>query len=111
MSLSILNVAYPLAPVGSDAVGGAEQVLAQLDAALTRAGHRSIVVACEGSAVEGTLAATPRVLGPLDDDVRRRAQMTHRAAIDAALRRWRIDLVHMHEIGRAACRESVCQYG
>src|SRR3546814_8893976 len=24
--------------------------------------------------------------------------MTHRAAIDAALRRWRIDLVHMHGI-------------
>src|SRR3546814_18403667 len=90
MSLSILNVAYPLAPVGSDAVGGAEQVLAQLDAALTRSGHHSIVVACDGSAVEGTLAATPRVLGPLDADARRRGQMTPRPALPAALRRWRI---------------------
>ena len=49
MSLTVLNVAYPLAPVGPDAVGGAEQVLSHLDAALTRVGHRSIVVACEGA--------------------------------------------------------------
>ena len=40
MSLTILSVAYPLAPVGPDAVGGAEQVLSQLDHALTAAGHR-----------------------------------------------------------------------
>ena len=46
--LTVLNVAYPLAPVGPDAVGGAEQVLSAIDQALTEAGHRSIVVACEG---------------------------------------------------------------
>ena len=45
MSFTILSVAYPFAPVGPDTVGGAEQVLAQLDAALVAAGHRSIVVA------------------------------------------------------------------
>lgn len=37
MALTILSVAYPLSPVGPDAVGGAEQVLAYLDAALVRA--------------------------------------------------------------------------
>src|SRR3954465_10552397 len=41
MPLCVLNVAYPLAPVGPDAVGGAEQVLAMIDAALVRAGHES----------------------------------------------------------------------
>src|SRR6058998_755143 len=45
MRLTILSVAYPLARVGPDAVGGAEQVLTQLDAALTQAGHRSLVIA------------------------------------------------------------------
>src|SRR5438046_2213726 len=44
--LTILNVAYPLARVGPDAVGGAEQVLTQIDAALDDAGHQSIVIAC-----------------------------------------------------------------
>ena len=39
MALTILSVAYPLAPVGPDAVGGAEQILTCLDAALVRAGQ------------------------------------------------------------------------
>ena len=41
MTLTILSVAYPLAPVGIDAGGGAEQVLTALDRALAAAGHRS----------------------------------------------------------------------
>ena len=51
MPLTILQVAYPFAPVGRDSVGGAEQVLAACDRAAVCAGHRSIVVACEGSTV------------------------------------------------------------
>src|SRR5436189_6305216 len=54
MSLTVLNVAYPLAPVGQDAVGGAEQVVTALDRALLRAGHRSLVIGCEGSSIGGT---------------------------------------------------------
>jgi glycosyltransferase involved in cell wall biosynthesis len=100
--LTVLSVAYPLAPVGPDAVGGAEQVLALLDAALTRAGHRSIVVACEGSAVAGTLVAVPRTAGALTVAARREAQQRHRDAIEAALRRWPIDLVHLHGIDFSA---------
>ena len=55
MNLTILSVAYPLAPVGPDAVGGAEQVLAQVERAAVEAGHRSIVIAVEGSQVAGKL--------------------------------------------------------
>ena len=62
MALTVLSVAYPLAPVGPDAVGGAEQILTCLDRALVRAGHRSIVVACEGSKTCGTLFPI-RILG------------------------------------------------
>ncbi|HET6520446.1 MAG TPA: glycosyltransferase family 4 protein [Geminicoccaceae bacterium] len=96
--LTVLNVAYPLAPVGPDAVGGAEQVLTELDAALTRAGHRSLVVACEGSATAGTLLATPRVPGPLDGRARRTAHERHRRAVRAALGAWPVDVVHLHGI-------------
>ena len=58
--LTVLSVAYPLAPVGPDAIGGAEQILTALDHALVRAGHRSLVVACAGSRVAGGLVAVPR---------------------------------------------------
>ncbi len=71
--LTVLSVAYPLAPVGPDAVGGAEQVLAMLDAALVAAGHRSLVVACAGSAAAGRLLPIPAA-PVLDDAARARAQ-------------------------------------
>lgn len=98
MSLTVLNVAYPLAPVGPDAAGGAEQVLTHLDRALTQAGHRSLVIACEGSSAADTLLATPHPREPLDHDAQRRAQAHHRDAIAQALARYRVDLIHLHGI-------------
>ncbi|WP_214476734.1 glycosyltransferase family 4 protein [Mesorhizobium sp. dw_380] len=98
MTLTVLNVAYPLAPVGPDAVGGAEQVLSMLDQALVRAGHRSIVVGCRGSSASGTLVEIPAENGVLDEGAKRRAQQAHRAAIAAARARWPIDVVHLHGI-------------
>lgn len=96
--LTILNVAYPLALVSFDATGGAEQVVAQLDAALVAGGHRSIVVASEGSDVQGTLVATPRVSGVRDDAAVTRARAAHRAAMSAALATEPVDVVHLHGI-------------
>jgi glycosyltransferase involved in cell wall biosynthesis len=96
--LTVLSVAYPLAPVGPDAVGGAEQVLAQLDRALVDAGHRSIVIACEGSQVAGELVAVPRQSGPLDDAAVAVARSTHREAIIRVLSRTLVDVIHMHGI-------------
>lgn len=96
--LTVLNVAYPLAPVGPDAVGGAEQVLTHLDAALVRAGYRSVVVACEGSSAAGTLVTVPRPAGELTEAARRAVREAHRRAIARALARWPVDLVHLHGI-------------
>ncbi len=96
--LTVLSVGYPLAPVGGDTSGGAEQIVTRLDAALTRRGHRSIVVAPAGSQVTGQLVATLNPGGPLDEPVLLASQAAHRAAIAAALRRWRVDLVHLHGI-------------
>ena len=95
---TILSVSYPLACVGPDAVGGAEQVLSLLDAAIVRAGWESIVVAGEGSRTHGTLVATPTPAGPLTDEVRRAAQERHREAIVRVLRERNVDLVHMHGV-------------
>lgn len=97
MSLTILSVAYPLAPVSLDAVGGAEQVMSQLDHALTQAGHRSIVVACAGSRAAGTLVEVPKVEGQLDT-AWAEAHERHRRAVATALERWAVDVVHMHGI-------------
>jgi glycosyltransferase involved in cell wall biosynthesis len=96
--LSVLSVAFPFAPVGPDAVGGAEQVLAQLDSALVRAGHQSVVVACAGSSIAGTLVGTPRPQGAITSAFRCRVHDAHRRAIALALRRWPVDVVHMHGI-------------
>ena len=96
--LTVLSVAYPLAPVGRDAVGGAEQVLATLDRALVGAGHRSLVVACEGSAVAGELLPIPAACGPLDDAARAAAH----AAVRRVLAGVQADIVHLHGIDFSA---------
>lgn len=98
MPLTILNVAYPFAPVGRDAVGGAEQVLSALDAALVESGHRSLVIACEGSQVAGLHLPVESERGPLDDLARRRAWARHRRAINNACDCFPIDLVHLHGV-------------
>ncbi|MBX6322348.1 MAG: glycosyltransferase [Rhodospirillaceae bacterium] len=102
MSLTVLGVAYPFAPVGPDAVGGAEHVLSQLDRALVERGERSIVIACEGSRTAGTLFAVPQARGVLDAAARRRGRAAHRRAVDEALRRWRVDVVHLHGLDAEA---------
>lgn len=94
--LTILSVAYPLAQVSCDAVGGAEQVLATIDRGLVRAGHRSIVIACDGSRCAGELVTIPRMLGPLDRAARVSAHAHTKAAIERVLRHTRVDLVHLH---------------
>lgn len=98
MSLTVLSVAYPFAAVGPDTVGGAEQVLWQLDAALVAAGHRSIVVASEGSRVAGELIATDAPAAPFSEDQRQRTCEAHRRTVEAVLARERIDVVHMHGV-------------
>ena len=79
--LTVVSVAYPLAPVTADPPGGAEQVLAQLDRALVAAGHRSIVIAPAGSAVAGELVPLPPVPSAIGDPERAAAQAAVRAAL------------------------------
>ena len=96
--LTILSVAYSLAPVGPNAVGGSEQVLTSLDRALAAAGHRNIVVACKGSEVAGELVSFPGPpsRGQIDGRCRVGRQRTMRRLIREVLEREPVDLVHMH---------------
>lgn len=98
MKLTILSVAYPLAPVAPDTAGGAEQVLLQLDRALVDRGHTSLVIACAGSKIAGRLIEIPAASGDLGDAERSTAQRATLAAIRTALSRHSIDLVHMHGV-------------
>src|SRR5437868_9786880 len=98
MKLTILSVAYPLTEVGIDAVGGSEQILTLLDRSLISEGHRSLVIAAEGSKIEGTLIASPRATGRLDGSVREWGRRIHRTLIKDALSKYSIDLIHMHSL-------------
>lgn len=102
MSLTVLNVAFPFAPVGEDAVGGAEQVVAQLDRALVAAGHRSLVVACAGSRVAGRLVELPAPPPTIDAAARARMHRRVAAAIAEVLRAERVDLMHFHGLDHSA---------
>ena len=98
MSLTILSVAYPFAPVGPNAVGGAEQVLTAVDRAIVEAGHRSIVVACEHSQTRGELVGSVPCHETLSPDLCAFARREHRQRIEEALARWPVDLIHMHGV-------------
>ena len=99
MPLSVLSVAYPFAPVGPFGAGSAERILAELDAALVAEGQRSLVVACAGSLVAGELFSAPmpeRAL--ISESDRRWHRWRFQAAIDRALSKYRVDLIHMHGV-------------
>jgi CelD/BcsL family acetyltransferase involved in cellulose biosynthesis/glycosyltransferase involved in cell wall biosynthesis len=96
--LDLLLVAWPLGRVAPDAVGGAEQVLGTLERGLARRGHRTTVVAAEGSAVEGTLEALPLPPPPHDAAAQALQHERVRAALARLLAARRFDLVHLHGV-------------
>ena len=102
MALNVLNVAFPFAPVGEDAVGGAEQVVAQLDRALVANGDRSLVIACAGSRVAGRLIELPAPPASIGETAREAMHRTMRRAIARALRDERIDVLHFHGLDHPA---------
>ncbi|GJD62807.1 glycosyltransferase [Methylobacterium frigidaeris] len=102
MGLTVVSVAYPFAPVTADPTGGAEQVLAQLDRALIRAGHRSRVVAQQGSTTAGELLAVPATDGDIDEACRAAVHNRVRATLADEVRSGQADLVHFHGVDYAS---------
>ena len=104
MSLSVLNVAYSLAPVAPSTAGGAEHVVKSLDGALVAAGHRSIVLAAEGSKVSGELWTIPATgERTIDRQVAIEIQAAQRHAIGEILSARQIDIIHMHGLDFCHC--------
>jgi len=96
MSLTILSVAFSLSTVDPDSVGGAEQILSEIDEGLVRKGHRSFVIGSPESKVAGMLIPTLSLPGPIYDATWNIAHQAVRKAIAYALDRYSIDLIHMH---------------
>jgi glycosyltransferase involved in cell wall biosynthesis len=96
MPLTVLSVSYSLAHVSRRTAGGAEQVLATLDEALVRAGHRSLVLAPAGSRCEGLLIPAQIPTGILDDDAKLEARSVFKKLLERALNDYAVDIVHMH---------------
>ena len=94
--VTVLSVGYAFAPVTADPPGGSEQILATLDRALTAAGHRSIVVAQEGSAVTGELHTTPAPHGRIEESMWATSHAIMRERIASVIERDRPDVVHLH---------------
>jgi glycosyltransferase involved in cell wall biosynthesis len=96
---TVLSIAYPFAPVGPSLVGGAEQILWDLDRALVASGDRSLVVACEGSKPAGKLFAVPLpTRETLDQADRKWCRAQFHRAIDRALASEAVDVVHVHSM-------------
>lgn len=98
MPLTVLSVAYPLAPVSDATAGGAEQVLLELDRMLVEQGHRSLVIAATGSRCSGLIIPVAIPEGVLDERAKREARHSFRIAIRDTLLRYEVDVVHMHGI-------------
>ncbi len=96
--MKILNVAYPLAPVGPDAVGGAEQVLTYIAEGLTAAGQESFVLACDGSKIDALLFTVTVPQGMIDSEARRKCHYDLKSKIQEIIARGNIDLVHFHGV-------------
>jgi glycosyltransferase involved in cell wall biosynthesis len=93
---TVVHVAFPFAPVAPDAAGGAEQMVYLLDRALRARGHRSMIVACEGSRTSGRLFGVPVRGAPDDAEARARAWQETADAIRRALSAATVDIVHLH---------------
>jgi CelD/BcsL family acetyltransferase involved in cellulose biosynthesis len=98
MPLTVLNVAFPFAPVGPDSVGGAEQIVSALDVALLDAGHRSIILACDGSTAAGELTTVPLSKELFTDDVRSATHRDYRRTLAQLLSNERVDVLHFHGV-------------
>lgn len=96
MPLTILSVGFPLARVSPRTAGGAEQVLLRLDRGLVLEGHRSLVLAPQGSRCHGLLIPVQVPGGIFDEQAKRAARRSFKRALEHALARFSTDLVHMH---------------
>lgn len=98
MSLTVLSVAFWVAVVGPESVGGAEQILLQIDEGLVRRGHHSLVIARPESKIAGKLIPTVAVNASVSDEAWKIAHDAIRKAMVDALQRYPVDIIHLHGV-------------
>lgn len=98
MKPTILNVAFPFAPVREDTAGGAEQVLSALDSAIVKHGWNSVVIASSGSIVKGNLIHGPEISELIDARVSNSVRHEYKNILQNSLLERHIDLIHLHGI-------------
>ena len=96
--LTVLSVSYSLGRVSERTAGGAEHILLTLDRHLTSCGQRSLVIAPGGSRSRGLLLPTPPISHRIDVFEQRRARANHAIAIERALARFPVDVIHLHGV-------------
>ena len=101
---TVLTIAFPYAPIGLRAVGGAEVICTRLESALPALGFHSVVVAHAASECVGSLYPTCVLPGMITDEVRANAEAAQQANIDRVFAEHRVSLVHMHGLDFARYR-------
>ncbi len=90
--LSVLYIGYPLLPVSDESCGGAEQMLAVLEAEIACRGHRTSVAGCEGSRARGATLMTG--VETREPDRFEKRNREHCTRVLEEIRRGDFDLVH-----------------
>lgn len=93
---AIVSVAFPYAPVGARAVGGAEVICTQVDEAVRSFGFEAVLIAQAGSTAAGKLYETSVPASIITDEVRIQVEAEHQANLERALKEHAVVLVHMH---------------
>jgi glycosyltransferase involved in cell wall biosynthesis len=93
---TIINVAYPFAPVHESTAGGAEQIVSLIDNELSLRNIRSIVIAQEESQVKGELIKVPKIDGLISNEGKKSIQSKVKELIEYAIQKHNPDLIHFH---------------
>jgi glycosyltransferase involved in cell wall biosynthesis len=98
MSIKIMSVAFPFAPVKDCTAGGAEQIVLTLDKAIVNAGLQSIVLAREDSEVYGHLIKLKFRSVKCTIEEKREYYEYIKTLIQHIADEYNIDIVHFHGI-------------
>ncbi len=96
--ITIVNVAYPFAPLNEDTPGGAEQVVSCIDKEIVKRKYRSLVIAHEKSKVQGELIRVPELSACATEDNRLVIKTKVKKIIESTIKKYKPDLIHFHGI-------------
>lgn len=96
--ITILNVAYPFAPLNEDTPGGAEQVLSCIENEVVKRKYRSLVIAHRKSKVQGELIKVPELSACATEANRLFIKTKLKKIIENTIKKNKPDLIHFHGV-------------